>query len=272
MMWPGFKRKALTLSYDDGTVFDKKLIEILDKYGIKGTFNLNSGRFEKDRRMTREESIELYSGTAHEVATHGVYHIPLDKVSAPVAMNDIIGDRIALEEMFGTLIQGIAYAFGTYTDEVVDVAKKCGIKYGRTIKATEKFDLPTDFLRWDPTCSHGHPRLMELAREFVEYKFGTSYMSKKPLLFYLWGHSYSFNDNNTWNVIEGFAEYMGGREDLWYATNIEIVKYTEAFDALEFSADGSMVYNPTSLDVYIGYFTNEYLIPAGATVKIEPKR
>ena len=60
MMWPGFKRKALTLSYDDGTVFDKKLIEILDKNGIKCTFNLNSGRFLKDRRMSREESIELY--------------------------------------------------------------------------------------------------------------------------------------------------------------------------------------------------------------------
>ena len=224
MMWPGFKRKALTLSYDDGTVFDKKLIEILDKNGIKCTFNLNSGRFLQDRRMSREESIELYSGSAHEVATHGVYHIPLDKVGAPVAMNDILNDRVALEEMFGTLIQGIAYAFGTYTDEVMDVAKKCGIKYGRTIKPTEKFDLPDNWLCWNPTCSHGHPRLMDLAREFTEYQFGTSYISKKPLLFYLWGHSYSFNDNDNWDVIERFCEYMGGRDDVWYATNIEIYR------------------------------------------------
>ena len=86
------------------------------------------------------------------------------------------------------------------------------------------------------------------------------------------GHSYSFNDNDNWDVIERFCEYMGGRDDVWYATNIEIYRYTEAFDRLEFSADGSMVYNPSNIDVYIGYYFNEYLVPAGSTVKIEPKR
>ena len=106
MRWPGFKYKAVTLSYDDGVVFDKKLMEILDKNGIKCTFNLNSGRFEKDRRMSREESIEVYKNTPHEVATHGVYHLPLDRIGETMAAGDILNDRVALEEMFGTFIQG----------------------------------------------------------------------------------------------------------------------------------------------------------------------
>ena len=275
MRWPGFKLKALTLSYDDGVVFDRRLIEILDKNGIKGTFNINSGLFAPEaggRRLSRDEAYELYANSGHEVAVHGVYHLPLDRISAPLIVNDVLNDRIALEGMFGRMIQGMAYAFGTYNDEVVEILKKCGIKYARTVEKTEKFDVPTDWLRMPATCHHGHARLMDFAREFVEYTPGASYMSQKPLLFYLWGHSYEFNDKDNWHVIENFCEYMGGREDVWYATNIDVVRYTEAFDALEFSADGSMIYNPTNIDVYVHYFTNDYVIPKGETVKVVPKR
>ena len=45
MRFPDFKPKALTVSYDDGVRQDKRLIEILQKYGLKRTFNLNSGLF-----------------------------------------------------------------------------------------------------------------------------------------------------------------------------------------------------------------------------------
>ena len=40
MKYPGFREKAVTVSYDDGTVYDKKLIEIMKNYGIAGTFNV----------------------------------------------------------------------------------------------------------------------------------------------------------------------------------------------------------------------------------------
>ena len=42
-MFPGGKTKAVTFSYDDGIVSDKKLVKILNEYGMKGTFNVNSG-------------------------------------------------------------------------------------------------------------------------------------------------------------------------------------------------------------------------------------
>lgn len=41
-MWNG-KKKAVTFSFDDGVTQDIRLIEIFNKYGLKGTFNLNSG-------------------------------------------------------------------------------------------------------------------------------------------------------------------------------------------------------------------------------------
>ena len=57
MRFPNFRRNALTLSYDDGFIYDEKLIRIMDKYGLKGTFNINSGLFSEDgkRRMTKQE-------------------------------------------------------------------------------------------------------------------------------------------------------------------------------------------------------------------------
>ena len=90
-------------------------------------------------------------------------------------------------------------------------------------------------------------------------------MLQCPKVFFLWGHSYEFNDNDNWNVIEEFAEAIGNRDDIWYATNIEICRYVKAFYALQFSANGEKVYNPTATDVYLNYFKEDILVKAGET-------
>ena len=41
-LFPEGKFKALTFSYDDGNVADRRLVEIFNRYGMKGTFNLCS--------------------------------------------------------------------------------------------------------------------------------------------------------------------------------------------------------------------------------------
>ena len=110
---------------------------------------------------------------------------------------------------------------------------------------------------------------MELAKKFIEDNKEYNkrrYWERRPKLFYLWGHSYEFNNNDNWNVIEEFASYVGNRNDVWYATNMEIYKYVKAFEALKFSADGKLVNNPTCIDVYMNYMGEETLVPAGKTV------
>ena len=68
---------------------------------------------------------------------------------------------------------------------------------------------------------------------------------------YVWGHSYEFNNNDNWNVIEEFCEYMGGREDIWYATNIEIADYMNVCRNLQFMADCKGVYNPSAVSAWL---------------------
>ena len=275
--FPGFKFKTLTLSYDDGVRQDKRLISIMQKHGLKATFNINGGLFEdkyegvEKGRMTKQEALDLYLSSDMEVAIHGYRHLSLGYVDTELALEDVITDRKTLETMFGRVIKGMAYANGSYNDEVVDLLKKSGMHYARTTISTEKFDLPTDWLRLPATCHHNSPRLMELAKEFAEQKAECYYWHwrNKLQMFYLWGHSFEFDNNDNWEVIEKFAEYIGGRDDIWYATNGEIFEYLQAAERLQFSIDGSFVKNPSSVDIYIDYIHKKRVIPAGKTIRIE---
>ena len=141
LRFPDFRRKAVTLSYDDGVIYDEKLIDILDRYGLKATFNINSGMFypavADKKRLTEAQAVALYNGSGHELAVHGAKHLSLAEVSSEAACRDVLEDRIALEKLFGRIIRGMAYPNGSYTDKVVEMLGICGIKYARTTVSTE---------------------------------------------------------------------------------------------------------------------------------------
>lgn len=274
MCFPEGKTKALTLSYDDGVEQDAHLIEIMKKHGLKGTFNLNSGAYKDPktiypegqihRRMSEEEVTNLYSKSGMEVACHALTHPSLTELPANLCMKEILCDREKLEKQFHTIVRGFAYPYGTFNDNVVSALKQAGIVYARTVISSHDFGVPTDWLRLEATCHHNDPILMELARKFIA---GETW--QQPELFYLWGHSYEFEQNNNWNIIEEFADYMGGREDIWYATNMEIYEYVEDYKRLIFSMDGTMVQNPTARNLYFLWDGKEYCVKAGQTLYIE---
>ena len=259
MRYPGGKAKALTFSYDDGVDQDIRFIEILDKNGLKGTFNINSARFAPEgkvyaegqihRPMTEKRVFELYKNSGHEVAVHALTHPHLELMPPERIAYEIVKDRENLENLFGEIIRGMAYPYGTHNDTVVDVLRACGIIYARTTAVTGKFDIPNDWLRLPATCKHTDPKLMEFAKKFADMKVTRD----NARLFYVWGHTYEFEGDNNWHVIEEFAEYMGGRDDIWYATNIEIFEYIEDFNKLVYSVDGKLVKNPTARTLYYYY-------------------
>ena len=272
MRFPGGRSKALTLSYDDGVRQDKRLIDIMKKNGLKGTFNISSGLYaqqegESGNHMTRQEALDLYLNSGMEVAIHGLHHPYLEQLPENLCTYEIMQDRKNLESEYGCIIRGMAYPYGRTNDSVVASLKQCGIAYARTTVSTEKFTIPTDWLRLPATCHHRNPRLMELAQDFVDNVFKSG-----PGLFYLWGHSYEFDRNeadNNWGIIEKFAEFMGNREDIWYATNIEIYDYIHAYNQLIFSMDYTKVYNPTCTTVYFSTWKGEYCVKPGETITYE---
>ncbi|MBR2388377.1 MAG: polysaccharide deacetylase family protein [Clostridia bacterium] len=272
--FPEGRSKALTFSYDDGFISDDRLVKLFDEHNLKATFNLSTGKYLSEDKEYREDWIwnyhkksdatAIYGNTVHEIAVHGYSHPFLATLPPASVAHEVLTDRRSLEEQFGTIIRGMAYPKGSYDDKVVDVLKACGIVYSRVVRSSHKFDLPSDWLRLEPTCHHGDPKLMELAKNFVDKK-----IRFHSQMFYLWGHTYEFMQNDNWNVIEEFVEFMSGREDeIWYATNIEIYEYLEDFNHLIFSADLTIAKNPTSRKLWFSLDNDLVSIEPGETKKI----
>lgn len=273
MRFPGGLPKALTLSYDDGVEDDIRLIKLMKKHGLKGTFNINSGMYPPEghvwpedylcRRLPKSVAIPLYTQSGMEVAVHTVNHPAIADEPANIMLREIMDDRRNLEQDYGCIVRGMAYPFGSVSEGVVEAMKASGIVYGRKTGPTGHFTLPQDWYHWHPTCHHNHPQLMEFAQQFVEKT-----TRQTALLFYLWGHTYEFRRDNNWERIEQFAEYMSGRSDVWYATNIEIYDYMQAYNRLLFSTDNARVHNPSAFEVFFEVAEKPYSILPGQTITI----
>lgn len=190
----------------------------------------------------------------------------MDKVPLPEAVNEIVSNRVYLENKFGAIIRGLAYAYNGYNDEIVNMLKTLGISYARTTEPSHSFDLPRDWLRLKPTCHHGDKTLEELTAKFLDGKPEDDFKRREPWLFYIWGHSYEFDDNNNWDVIENLAKRVSGRGDIWFATNGEIREYVRAYENLIFSMDGEKVFNPSAIPVWIEIRGKVYKIPVGGSI------
>ncbi len=263
------KLKVVTLSYDDAVVQDIRLSEIAKKYGLKVTFNINAGKYlpetaERERfygRLKLSEAKKLYTNSGNEVAVHTYSHSFLKQLSDTEIINEIIRDRKSISEQYNCIANGMAYPYGEYNDRIIEILRKCGIVYSRAGKSTENFEFPEDWLILNPTCHHSNPKLMELAEKFV-----TDDRWNRSKMFYLWGHSYEFDNNDNWDIIENFAKFIGGRDDIWYATNIEIYNYVMAYKSIQVSADFKMIYNPSAIDVWASDNNGVFCIEGGKTV------
>ncbi len=241
-LFPEGRLKALTMSYDDGTVDDRRLVDIFNRHGIKGTFHLNSSLLGKGNHVQLDEVAELYRG--HEISCHGCLHAGLNQISREEIVRDMWEDRQALEKLAGYPVRGMSYANGRFNRESVETLRGLGFVYGRTTLSTAKFDIPDDFLTWHPTCHHSHDLPVKL-ESFKQQKYLLSLM-------YVWGHSFEFERRNNWELIEDFCAAASGDEKVWYATNIEIYDYLTAARRLEYSADCRIVKNPNAVPIWLG--------------------
>ena len=241
-LFPGGKYLCLTMSFDDGRIHDRRLVDIFNHYGIKGTFHLNSGKLDTPDYVTSSEIKDLYRG--HEVAGHSVSHCHLEDLSVPSMIHEILEDKRKLEQLTGTVVRGFSYPFGTYSEQVIEVLRSCGIEYARTVSSTNRFLIPRSFHEWHPTL-HIKTNIDDIWDSFTYHRF------EEMRLLYIWGHSYEFHDNNTWDVIEEFCRKASRHPDVWYAANIEITDYLNALKQLKISADESLIINPTIRDLWI---------------------
>ncbi len=243
MTFPNGKYKVLTMSYDDGKAADRRLVEIFNQYRIKGSFHINSGLLGKGDRIPAAEVANLYKG--HEVSAHTVTHPTIARSPKEQLIEEVMKDRKALEQIVRYPVRGLSYPNGSYNNQIKEMLPYMGIEYARTVHSTGNFAIPDNFMEWQPTCHHNQ-NLLELAEEFIHL-----HKSQYLYMFYVWGHSYEFDLDQNWDKIEKFCRLTSDRDDIWYATNIQIVDYIHAFHRLQFSADSQFVYNPSAISVWL---------------------
>ena len=276
LRFPEGKTKAVTFSYDDGVKADIQLADTLTKYKLKGTFNLNSCNFNSQKHLSVDEINSHILDAGHEVAVHGEFHKALGLCSPIEGIRDVLNCRLELEKTFGRIIRGMAYAdsgirniqYGTDYAKIKQYLSDLGIAYSRTLGGdNDSFMLPNDWHAWIPTVHHDNPQALEYADKFLEVDCDTQYCSRiYPRLYYVWGHSFEFDRKNNWERLDELCEKLSGHEDIWYATNIEIYDYVEAFHALVFSADNKIVYNPTLVKIWFNIDKQEVSIEPGQTL------
>ncbi len=272
LRFPGFKQKALTFSYDDDVVFNARLKELFDGYGFKATFNLNGGLFleeTNERKMCAADMVKLLADSNHEIALHGYRHLSLAATNRASGIMDIVQDRMTLEKLFNRIVCGLAYGNGSFNDRVSQDLRVVGVKYARTVRATHDFRLPEDWLQWHPTCHHYDAQIDELWDRFIAIEQDRDHRAE-PYIFYVWGHSYEFNDRDDWAHIERLlAKFAQHKDELYLATNGELYDYITGFDRLEMSIDRNIIYNPTVHDYYLQINFKNYLVKAGETLRLE---
>lgn len=279
LRFPGGKAKAVTFSYDDGCRQDIRMSQIITQHGFKCTFNINSRRFgqtEKGWNMTADEIRKYFIEAGHEIAVHGAYHQAPGLMRPIAGIQDVLTCRKELEQEFGFIIRGMAYPDSgirhfenqaSYED-IRHYLKDLDIVYSRTLGGdNNRFELPCDWYAWMPTAHHDNPLLFDYIDEFVKMDLPAMYEANRtPKLFYLWGHSFEFDNNNNWERLDQICEKLGNKDDIWYATNMEIYNYVQAYNSLIFSVDASMIHNPTLIDVWVLIDDDLICIKSGDTV------
>lgn len=278
--FPGGKDRAVTLSYDDVSMHDRRFLEIINQYQMKCTFNVNSQYIDDDptRRLTRQEVYDLKYVHGHEVAVHGAKHIAPGRTTAVNGIRDVLECRLELEKLMHCIIRGMAYPdtgirrmCSTVDYETIrNYLKDLGIVYARTLAGdNNSFLLPEDWYAWMPTCHHRNPELMNWVDEFLALDIKSSYITgHEPRVFYMWGHTSEFESNGNWDRLETFCQKISGKEEIWYATNIEICEYVQAYHSLIWSVDNDIVYNPTHFKIWFEADNKDYCIEPGETLYI----
>ncbi len=259
-LYPGAKRRAFTLSFDDGVHQDRRLVDILNQHAIRATFHLNSTRLGNTGFIHPDEIKSLYAN--HEVAGHTLTHPHLPLASPADVFREVIDDRRNLEALTGYPVRGFAYPYGSFDDSVIRTLDASGLTYARTTEIIP-FSFPkANFLRLGFTCRH-----TDANATLEKFLALPDRLSNQTLI--AMGHSYEFDHPNVgWDNITALCKRASNQATFWYPTLIELVDYTLARQQLQFSVDGRIVHNPTATTIWATADNKPIQITPGQTLNL----
>ena len=199
--------KYFLLSFDDGTVWDRRFVELLNKYGMKATFNLNSGLenfvwyYDNRYPITRQilaNTLQQYRG--HEVASHSLHHHWLNSLTPPQLAREVGEDAAALKELFDLNEIGFGVPFTACGEREIKIIRKF-VRYIRLSEMSEAFALPEDPYHIPIHGLYNDADIREKIARFAD-------CGLEDAVFVMAGHSYEFEVLNHWEYIEDLLQYI----------------------------------------------------------------
>lgn len=244
--------KAFNITYDDGILQDVRFIELLNRYGLKGTFNLNSGLMQDEfvwthetgldvKRLSVDEVRHLYD--RHEAASHTLTHPYFsEETSVEKIMHEMTEDKQNLETIFEKDISGFALPFNYFDSNLANCAKAAGFKYCRISDESLDYDWHKEPYQWKASMFHLNENLPEFIENFCQTQ-------QELALCQISGHSYDLDVYNMWEEIEQLYAKVAQQKDVWFAAHIELAEYLEAMKQVKTDENGRL-YNPTNVRLW----------------------
>lgn len=270
--YPDGKSKALVLSYDDGTIQDIELARLFDQNNLVGTFNLNSGYLGVTRGWPQTDGDTIFQKYVpkdslliiyknHEIAVHGALHKNFTAITNDEILEEVNTDLEVLTQLTSREIISMAYPFGNTNSSISKLIAKTGVINGRTVADTYKFDLPQNYMIWNPTCHDS---------KALDYLDAYLDLDRQELsLFYVWGHSWEFGDQIRWDNMVEFCEKIGKSNDIWSVGNGKLTQYLKAIKKVKIDSD--KITNPQeNASIWLRLSTGIEKLEAGKTIEIKP--
>lgn len=229
-LYPNGKAKAFNITYDDGVLQDVRFVALMNKFGLRGTFNLNSQLMEEEfawthpngmtvKRLPTNVVAELYQN--HEVASHTLTHPYLSQLTEPEILHQMARDKENLERITGKPVLGFAGPFHHWNSMIADCAKKCGFEYARNAEERYCYAPAEEYYYWSAGTYHVMPGF----RDFVEGFFHTD---EELALCQIVGHTYDLDAENMWEYMQSLLKRVAEDESIASMTNLELVQYLKA--------------------------------------------
>lgn len=265
-LYPGGKDRAFNITYDDGVTQDLRFVELMNRYGLKGTFNLNSELMRNGfkwihpngmeiRRLDADTARWLYRG--HEIASHTKTHPYMQDLHGDNLRRELLEDMQALEAMFGVEVKGFAVPFDYYSPEIAQCARECGFEYARMSEFSHSYTPCRDRYFWKTGFYHIEPGLPEFVDGFLN-------TSEELAVCQIVGHSYDLDAEGLWETMENILRRVSRDPRVWSCTNLELVRYLKAMERAV--VDETQIRNGSDISLWFRIGNDTVMLDPGETL------
>lgn len=241
-------RTIVATSWDDGSLQDLRIAELLQDAGLAATFYVpifgSAGR-----HTLQPVDLRNLTSQGFEIGAHTMTHAVLSDLRGQRLWVEVSECKQVLEQILGREVAMFCYPRGRYNQEVLETVRKVGYYGARTTRMLcyqvpfNTFEMPTtlqayphDSLTYYKNLSKRRdlPGLYKYVLELSHLKSWVE-LGKKLFdqvlqeggVWHLYGHSWEIDELGIWDDLKEMVNYVRQRPGVIYASNRQALQLLE---------------------------------------------